>query len=117
MAILDDIVEKTKQAGKFVCGKADEAKDYVSLEYKSMKLKSEIEAQYKALGKLIYELSESESENGEDTQEYIDSISQLKSELDAVIDEMSKFKNICPSCKATNSQNALFCNKCGTALK
>lgn len=117
MAIFDDIVEKTRQAGKFVCEKAEDAKDYVTLEYKASKLKSDIDAQYKALGKLIYDLSETESEECADTQVYIDSITVLKKELDAVTEEMSKFKNICPSCKVTNAQNAAFCNKCGTALK
>ncbi len=117
MAFIDEFVEKTKKAGKFVCDKAEDAKDFVSLEYKALKLKTQINEQYKLLGELIYKLSVTENEECGDTQVFIDEITSLKTELDTVTEEMTKFKNICPECKNTNAQNASFCNKCGKALK
>ena len=117
MDYLNEIFEKTKQAGKFVCDKAVDAKDYVALEYKAIKLRSDIDAQYKELGRIVYEASVTEGDQCGDSQVYIDKISALRSELDTVYDEMSKFKNICPSCKNANQQNAAFCSKCGNALK
>ena len=117
MAFLDDLVDKAQKAGKFVIEKADDTKDYVTLEYRSLSVKNKIDEQYKALGKLIYTLSDTEAEDDGKTQEYVDVIRDLTSELNAINEEISKFKNICKNCGTTNRNRAEFCEKCGKPLK
>ncbi len=112
MAFIDDIVAGAQKAGKYVCEKAEDAKDYVSLEYKTASIKGKINEQYKQLGKLVYNKAEEQKINT-----VIQEIKKLNDELCAVSDDMAKFKNVCKNCKETNKPSAEFCCKCGNPLK
>lgn len=117
MAFIDDVVSKAQAAGKYVCEKAEDAKDYISLEYKASTIRTKIDNQYKELGRLLYTATEGGDDNEHVRAETINSIKSLINELNDITAQMAKFKNICTACGATNPLNADFCTKCGKALR
>ena len=117
MDFIDEVVQKAQKAGKYIAEKADTAVDYVSLEYKASSLRGKLDVQYKELGKLYYKLSETQAEDCGELQEHVDAVRALICELNAVEEDMSKYKNICPECKESNPAKAEYCSKCGTKLK
>lgn len=117
MAILDDIISKAQTAGKFVMEKAEDAKDYISLEYKASTLRTKIDNQYKELGKLLYSAVEAGADNEHTRAEIINNIKTLLNELNEITVQMAKFKNCCTACGASNPSKADFCSKCGKALR
>ena len=117
MAFIDEMIENMQTAGKFVCEKAVDAKDYISLEYKASGLRNKIDKALKDLGALVYESYGKENQPQDKIKELVDGISVLKSELEGVNEECAKFKNVCKSCKTANPQKADFCTKCGSSLK
>lgn len=117
MAFIDDVFSKAQAAGKYVFSKAEDAKDYVSLEYKASTLRTKIDNLYKELGRQLYKATESGDDNEQVRAETINSIKTLINDLNGITAQMAKFKNICTSCGASNPFNADFCTKCGKSLK
>lgn len=117
MDFIDEVVQKAQKAGKFIADKADTAVDYVSLEYKASSIRGKIDDRYKELGRLYYQLSETEAQDSGELQEKVDAVKALICELNAVEEDMSKYKNICPECRANNPAKAEYCSKCGAKLK
>ena len=117
MDFIDEVVQKAQKAGKFITEKADTAVDYVSLEYKASSIRGKLDEQYRQLGRLYYSMSQTEAEDCGELQESIDAVKALLCELNAVEEDMSKYKNLCPKCKASNPSKAEYCSKCGAKLK
>lgn len=117
MDFIDEVLQKAQKAGRFIADKADTAVDYVSLEYKALSLRSKLDSQYKELGRLYYKLSQTQAKDCGELQEISDSIRALLCELNAVEEDMRRYKNICPECRASNPSKAEYCSKCGTKLK
>ena len=116
MAIIDDIISKASAAGKFVYEKTEDAVDYVSLEYKAASVRSKLDTQYKALGKLTYEASKDGKDVSEQTLSITGQIDTLMQELTDITSNMSKFKKVCSACQTSNSAKAEYCSKCGKKL-
>lgn len=117
MDFIDDVVQKAQQTGKYIADKADHVVDYVTLEYKASSIRGKIDRQYKELGMLYYRISQTQSEDCGELQEKIDTLHSLLCELNAVQEDMAKYKNICPECKTKNPAKSEYCSKCGTKLK
>ena len=110
MAIIDDIIDSVGRAGKFAYDKTIDAKDYVTLEYKLSKLKTETDKCFIELGKLCYD-------NKEDGKaQLIEKISVLKLRENELLNEMSKFKKTCSACGKRACANDAFCKNCGNKL-
>ena len=117
MEFLDEVVSKAQKAGKFICEKADATVDYVSLEYKASSIRGKLDSMYRDLGKLYFKFSQTDAEDCGELSDMIENIKELNIQLSSLNDEMGKFKNICPNCKATNPLKADYCSKCGSKLK
>ncbi len=117
MAIIDEFVSGAQKAGKFIAGKAESAVDIVTLEYKASSLRGRIDARYKELGQLYFRLSETQSEDSGELDNVMSSIREMARQLADLDDQIAKYKNICPVCRAANPAKADFCMKCGAKLK
>ena len=117
MAFLDEVIDKAQKAGKFVCDKAIDAKDYVSLEYKLSVTRNKTDELYKELGKLVFANNNTDNDTEGEINQLIAKIQQLIIEQNELCAQISKFKNICPSCGNANPNSADFFNNCGGSLK
>ena len=80
-------------------------------------LKSECNALYKELGKLVYAAHKGEDDNAELVEEKIAEIDAKLCEIEEVrekIDELSNIKTC--SCGAKNDKDAEYCKKCGEKI-
>ncbi len=117
MDFIDEVVQKAQETGKYIADKADQVVDYVTLEYKASSLRGNIDRCYKELGVLYYRISQSKCQDGGQLQEKIDQIESLLCELNALQEDMAKYKNICAQCGTKNQAKAEYCSKCGAKLK
>lgn len=116
MSILDDVMVNAKSAVDIVGKKAEKLVDYSKIKYSISNLNSEISKKFEALGRFMFDASESNEKPDESViQEKFQEIRQLNEQLEEAkkLLAVAKNKKVCPVCNAENEKNALFCSKCG----
>lgn len=118
MSLLEDVIVNAAAAvdamGKMATDVVDRSKVRVS----SAELKNKISAQFETLGRYIYDTHESGNTDSTVVDQYVNEITVLIGELKTLQDILtsSSGKIICPRCSCPNSNDSLFCKKCGTSL-
>lgn len=116
MSILDDVVVNAKSAVDLVGKKAEKIVDYSKIKYTISSVNSEISKKFEALGRFVYDASNS-NETPEESiiKEKFDEITQLQKQLDVAKEMLAAAKNkkVCPLCGQENDKDSIFCCKCG----
>ena len=118
MSLFDDVIVNTAAAldamGKIAADVVDKSKVRVS----STELKNKISAQFETLGRYIYDTHESCNTDPTVVSRYVSDITVLINELKTLQDSLkdANGKIVCPKCACSNSNDSLFCRKCGTSL-
>ena len=118
MGVFEDVVINAKTAATAVGKKAGQIVDLSKLRFNAAEINKEIEYNFEALGRLVYDAEK----NGEDASaligECVAEIDALFEQLDAIHGQIAVLKKRvkCKNCGYENSQGAIFCNRCGKKL-
>ena len=119
MSGFDELFLKAKELANVAGNKAQELTELAKLRMQATQLKSDIDANYRKLGEIIYELNKAGAENEELIEMCIAEITAQLEELEALNAKIDEMKNVvkCPNCMAANPIGAIYCARCGAALK
>ena len=118
MSLLDDVIVNAAAAfdtmGKMATDVVDRSKVRVS----SAELKNKISAQFETLGRYIYDTHESGNTDPTVVSQYVSEVTVLINELKTLQDTLTAANGriVCPKCACSNSNDSLFCKKCGASL-
>ncbi len=113
---MEKFFTEIKNTADKVIKKSGELVELSKVKFQIANTKSEIGANFKELGELVYHAQKSEAQP--DTQIIegtISKIDELYAKLEALMAENSSLKNekLCPSCEKSNPKSAQFCLGCG----
>lgn len=120
---ISEIISKLKSTAVSVGDKAAKAgKDFVSTtktNIRIMELNSQIDAEYKNAGKLLYAVHNGEEISPEAIDEVLEIIDGKKAELDELNSAIAKAKlaYTCPVCGKNVGKTAAFCSACGAKIE
>ncbi len=119
MAIIDDVVRKTQQAGKFVADKATDVYDLTKASYALASLENKMDALMKQIGTLTFEEKTDGAAHEEELAALFESAKVLREEIIEARMKKAALKNeiACPECGKSNDKDAAFCSSCGKKLK
>jgi len=112
------IIEKVKRKLSKAARKTKETSGVVveiaKLKYKLAEINSDIDDNYIAIGKLVYNSTDDEdiSEKLNNLSEQITSLLEAKNDMQSRYDELINKKQ-CPKCSAKMEKDFEFCPKCG----
>lgn len=113
MGLFDDVVGTAKSAAGVVSKKATEIYDSSKLKVKAANLKADINKQFEAYGKAVYnDYPDSEQEQIKDKIE--DLLKELEELNDLIVESKNQVK--CPTCGKLSDNGNAFCSSCGTPL-
>lgn len=118
MSFLDDMIVNAAAAVDAVGKVATDVVDRSKVRVSSAELKNKISAQFETLGRYIYDTHESGNTDPTVVNQYVGEITVLINELKTLQDILTSAsdKIICPRCSCPNSNDSIFCKKCGTSL-
>lgn len=118
MSIFDDVVVNARSAADVIGKKATKLADSTKLTILAADLKAEIAKKSEILGRVVYVSRVSGKSYEKSISELIETITDLKEQLEAVETQLADAKNRkkCPVCGMTNSRTAVFCNRCGEKI-
>lgn len=118
MGLFEDVVVNAKSAVNVVGKRAGQLVDVSKLRISAADINNEISKHFESLGRVVYEAEKTENFSGELVKESIAVIENLYEQLDAVNDQIAAIKNRikCKTCGFENTQNAVFCSRCGAKL-
>ncbi len=119
MKTWEEMVCKAKDLANAAGRKASGVVDLTKQKLKMAENEKAIESTLEALGRLLYDSRQNDTELNEETvAELITQVQELSAaneELQAAIDNNCGRKT-CPSCSTANPQGAAYCNNCGKEL-
>ncbi|NLD87971.1 MAG: hypothetical protein GX633_06905 [Clostridiales bacterium] len=113
------IKEKAISVGKAAGKKADDVAKQAKLNIKIFDTNTEIDAIYKDLGRLVYDVHAGEEVSNETIDSLLTSIDSKKELIIDLKAELADLKNsvVCPCCGKENVKDYAFCPACGTKLE
>lgn len=118
MGLFEDVVVNTKSVVNVVGKKAGQIVDISKLRISAADLNNEISKRFEVLGRMIYDAKKAGNESNDLVTECIAAIDDLYEQLDAVNEQLVQMRNklVCKDCGAENSQDSVFCSRCGSKL-
>ncbi len=112
---MDKIISELKNTADKVVKKSVELAELSKIKLSIASTKSEIGANYKALGELVYMAQKNDEADSKDITELIEKIDELYKRLDEFNEVYSSLKNekICPDCNKANPMDQAYCGSCG----
>ena len=117
MAIFEQIGKRLTDMGQGVAQQTKNFADVAKLNTSISEKERKVVQLYTALGQAYYERHKDDPDAEE--QQIIGEINALHAEIWGHQEEIQNIKKIskCPNCGTTVSEEAIFCNSCGTRLK
>jgi ribosomal protein L40E len=118
MSVFDDVVVNAKSAANAVGKQASKLMDLSRLRLSAADLNGEINKKFKALGRAVYDARKAGADSAETVAAASAEIDELMEQLEAVNAQLASAhaKVVCGYCGQENSQEAVFCSKCGHRL-
>lgn len=109
------ITSFTKKAVK----KSSEVYENTKLSIKISNIKTDIEEEYKKIGKIVYEKYKGKEISSDDAEAICSKIDLLFGKIDDLNQKMAENKDvhICPACGAEVSPESTFCANCGEKIE
>ena len=119
MAIIDDVVRKTQQAGKFVAEKATDMYDLTKASYALASLENKMDGLMKQIGTLVFEEKMGAPAREDELAKLFEEAEALHGEILEARVKKAALKNEvpCPECGKSNAKDAEFCSSCGKKLQ
>lgn len=113
MNTFNDFLTNAKSVAKSAEQKINDCYDLAKLKRTKSKIESEISDAFEQLGEKYYDMAKSGEET--DFSADIESIDELKEELDNINIQIASAKNMksCPVCAQLVDKDANFCSSCG----
>ncbi len=118
MTTFEDILCKVKDLGEAAGKKTGELVEVTRLKMEAAQTEKDIAATLEGLGRLVYDGRKS----GEDISEMVDAcverVDELNAGLEKLRDKIVRYKNAvrCPDCGVLNTEDSLYCKKCGARI-
>ncbi len=118
MDIFDNIVNGTLNAANTVSKTTRNIVEISRLRLNAAELNGEILKKYEALGRLVYESHMDSTDVSDMVSECVENINEAYRRLDEVNEKIATTmkRRRCTSCSAVNSNDALYCNRCGKRM-
>lgn len=118
MGMFDDVFVNAKSAANAVGKKAGKLVDLSKLRISAADLNGEISKKFQSLGREVYSAKKAGTDPSAAIESASAEISELMEQLDAVNAQLAAAhaKIICGYCGQENSQDAVYCCKCGHRL-
>lgn len=118
MTTFEDILCKGKSAAECVGKKASDLVEITKLKMEAAEMEKDVNATLEGLGRLIYDGRKSGQDVTALTEECIAKIDELNAKIVEVRRKIDEYNSIlrCPQCQAVNSDDSVFCKKCGVKL-
>ena len=131
---MSDIFGKLKSGAERIAGEAEETVRVKRIEMQIGSIKNQIDDQYKALGKIIYDGKLKGEPENPDAPNIITKITELKQQIAAKEEEIKNIKEgtessqvvtasaaktsmrFCTKCGKENDSNSKFCAYCGAEM-
>lgn len=119
MKTFEEFISRAKGAVDVIGEKAGQLVDVSKQNLKLIDLKSQLRAEFEALGKVVYENYGKEETESTEIVSMIQSIKVLDEEIDKLKMQIAFTKNkiLCKACGHNNEVGSHFCAKCGENLK
>ena len=118
MSMFDDMIVNAKSAANAVGKKASKLVDLSKLRISAADLNGEINRKFQSLGRSVYDAHKTGSDPAEKIVSSSAEIDELMEQLEAINMQLvaAHAKVVCGYCGEENSQDAIFCSKCGHRL-
>jgi len=116
---MEKIISEIKQTADKVAKKSGELVELSKIKLNILSTKSNIDDNFKTLGKLLYQSQKEDTDiTSEKIEDVISSIDELYDKLQELEETSAHFSNkkVCPNCKKPNDNDAAFCSRCGFDL-
>lgn len=115
MGYFKEILGKTKDFMVTAYQKTSGAVSVEKQKFDVTSIKVKRDSDFKALGKIYFEMLQSGEEIPEQAKELYDSIVLKNQEIDKINAQIQSAKNkrVCPNCNANIDVNSVYCNVCG----
>ena len=112
MGFIDDISEAIADAGNDVMEKAKDLREIANLKREYRETEKYVNGRYESIGRDFY--LKNKDKKKKDLGDITDALDRMN-ELQEEIERLKGGVN-CPSCNALNSNEAVYCNRCGARL-
>lgn len=118
MTTFEDILCKVKDLGEAAGKKTGELVEVTRLKMEAAQTEKDITATLEGLGRLIYDGRKSGEDVTEMADACIDRVDELNTQLEELRDKIVRYKNAvrCKDCGSLNTEDSLYCKKCGAKL-
>lgn len=118
MDILESVVTTTKTAADVVAKTSRDIIEVSRLRLNAAELTGDINKQYEALGRLVYDSCMDSTDSDDMIKECVANINAAYKRLDEVNEKIATTlkRRRCQSCSAVNAKDALYCNRCGRRM-
>lgn len=114
----DDLIADAKELFDKAADKANEAVEYSKTQIDRAQLRSKIREKYTELGKLCYNMHETDADETGKMKIVIADIRSLENKLNEADKAINAKKpKTCKFCLTKNDADSLFCTKCGEKLE
>ena len=117
--LLGKIKASAVEAGRTASRVANELIEQAKLNYRIMELNSSIEAAYKNIGRMLYEIHAGEDVSNECIDEELAMIDGLNAEISDLREALKKAKSgkVCSECGNSIGKSDIYCPACGSRVK
>lgn len=118
MTNFEDVMSKAKDVAEAAGKKTSELIDIARLKIEAGDIERDISAMLEGLGRLVYE----SRKKGEDISSAVDScalkLDERYAQLAEVREKIDEYKNMirCKNCGTPNTEDSVFCKKCGNKV-
>ncbi len=118
MGMFNDVLENAKDAFFKFGEKANDVYDITKLSALKNRISSDIDKEYKKLGKEYYKLSKSDNFNTADFSSFLSTLDELHAQYDTIVKQIEDIKSLkrCPVCGKAQEKDKPFCADCGSKL-
>lgn len=118
MVSFDDLFNKARDVANLAGKKTGEVVEVSKLKLKAVQLNADIQKAYEKLGSIVYEQEKTDGNAAELIALCVSEIDLLFTEFNDINDKIAETKSTikCHNCGAINSDEAIYCSRCGTTL-
>lgn len=115
MGYFDGFLGKVKEFATTAYKKTGDVVSVEKQKFDMTALKVKRDNDFKALGKVYFEMLKSVSKIPQEAEELYNAIKDKNEEIEKINAEIQSAKNkrVCPNCNANIDVNSVFCNVCG----
>lgn len=119
MTTFDDVVSKAKNVAETAGKKTSDFIEVTRLKIEAAEIEKDISSILEGLGRLIYDGRKQEQDVTSLVDDCIAKVDERNADLEKVRAKIDVYKNLirCKNCGEMNSEDAVYCKKCGAKVR